>query len=336
MCVHSKEALETRLKEKEKGVANEPEEQQPTPKGYSRDGISPAGNDLGHSSFSSNAFTGDFSEDHHWMMPLSPAQRLASSELEGLQDANLDYDFLTMGQSSVGALLTPIIRNDLYVATWILIRAGNSDARYSRDQLYFDRAHVFTPMLQKFRYLSWSKQLTKTKEKTCLQYSMWSLAASLSSQFHFIQDGLYAEARKLLDDLDAGRQEADSIPLEQVQAWILLSIYEFTSVNCQRGQVSTGRAFRLAQLMKLHEIDTPAAPRGQGDWIDIESARRTFWIAFIIDRFTSVYDTLPLTFNEHQVSLSPYVNTLGGYSGDISDWCLYRLARVYQSRTPIS
>lgn len=158
-------------------------------------------------------------------------------------------------------------------------------------------------MILKSRYLGWSKQPNKTKEKTCLQYAMWSLAASLSSQFHFIQADLYMEARKILDDLDAGRQEVDPIPLEQVQAWLLLSMYEFTSVNCRRGQVSLGRAYRLIQLMKLHEMDGPSAAYNQGDWIEVESARRTFWVAFIIDRFTSAYETLPLTFNEQQVRL---------------------------------
>lgn len=186
-----------------------------------------------------------------------------------------------------------------------------SDTRHSSDQLYFDRAHIFAPMILKSRYLGWSKQPNKTKEKMCLQYAMWSLAASLSSQFHFIQADLYIEARKILDDLDAGRQEVDPIPLEQVQAWLLLSMYEFTSVNCRRGQVSLGRAYRLIQLMKLHEMDGPSAAYSQGDWIEVESARRTFWVAFIIDRFTSAYETLPLTFNEQQVRLFTYLKPSG-------------------------
>lgn len=166
---------------------------------------------------------------------------------------------------------------------------------------------------------------------------MWTLAASLSSQFQFIRGELYTEARQLLDALEmdtfgggnngvgggsgSSTSSISSSPtnsidipgpkggIEQVQAWILLSIYEFMSDDYQRGLVSAGRAFRLVQLMRLHEIDRRPATNLQGDWIDIESTRRTFWLAYTIDRFTSVNDELPLTFNEHEVceelSLSP-------------------------------
>lgn len=162
-------------------------------------------------------------------------------------------------------------------------------------------------MLQKFRYLSWSRQPGKTKERTCLQYAMWTLASSVSSQFQLIRLDLYAEARQLLESLDVHSQDHQC--LEQVQAWILLSIYELTSNMCnyQRGMVSAGRAFRLVQLMRLNEMDGPshAAMGGQAtgeyDWIDIESMRRTFWVAYTIDRFTSAIDGLPLTFNERHV-----------------------------------
>ena len=147
----------------------------------------------------------------------------------------------------------------------------------------------------------------------CLQYAMWVLAASLSSQFQLIRRDLYTEARHLLDTLETDCQDNQTYPncicIEQVQAWILLAIYELTSDTCnyQRGMVSAGRAFRLVQLMRLYEIDghnhvgTSCQGQGQGDWIDIESMRRTFWMAYTLDRSTSAIDGLPLTFNERQV-----------------------------------
>lgn len=158
-------------------------------------------------------------------------------------------------------------------------------------------------MLQKFRYLSWSKQLNKTEEKSCLQYAMWTLAAALSSQFQFLRGELYAEARQSLDTLEMENQEKC---IERVQAWLLLSLYEFMSGLYQRGLVSVGRAFRLIQLMRLHEIDRHPITGGQGDLIDIESTRRTFWIAYIIDRFTSAHDNLSLAFNENEVRVATH------------------------------
>jgi hypothetical protein len=156
-------------------------------------------------------------------------------------------------------------------------------------------------MLQKFRYLSWSKQLDKTKQKVCLQYAMWTLAASLSSQFQLLRTELYRETRQLLDALEMDNDESGPKCIEQVQAWILLSIYEFMSHDYQRGLVSAGRAFRLVQLMRLYEIDGNHATNLQGNWVDIESCRRTFWVAYTMDRFMGVHDNLPLTLSESTV-----------------------------------
>lgn len=156
-------------------------------------------------------------------------------------------------------------------------------------------------MLQRFRYLLWSKQPNKTRGKICLQYAMWTLAAALSSQFQFLRGELYTEARQSLDALE---MENPDMCIERVQAWLLLSLYEFMSDLYQRGLVSVGRAFRLVQLMRLHEIDKLPITGGQGDLIDIESIRRTFWMAYTIDRFTSAQDNLSLAINEKQVSLA--------------------------------
>lgn len=179
------------------------------------------------------------------------------------------------------------------------------------DQLYFDRVHVFAPILHKFRYLSWARRPDKSKQRTCLQYAMWTLAASLSSQFQLLRVDLYAEARQRLDALEKDHEDTQTFCIEHVQAWTLLAIYELTTNACKyrRGMVSAGRAFRLVQLMRLNAIDGPdhaaiswaSQCGGQGDWIDIESGRRTFWVVYTIDRFTSALDGLPLTFSEQQV-----------------------------------
>ncbi|TGJ85570.1 hypothetical protein E0Z10_g3192 [Xylaria hypoxylon] len=179
------------------------------------------------------------------------------------------------------------------------------------NQLYFDRVHTFAPILQKSRYLSWSKQPGKTKQKLCLQYTMWILAASFSSQFQVLRSNLYNEARHLLDTLDTDTEINQgynhSIHIEQVQAWVLMAMYELTSdaSNYQRGLVDVGRAFRLIQVMKLHEIDgysqVSSSPHDDHDWVDKESIRRTFWLAYTMDRFTSAIDGVPLTLNEQQI-----------------------------------
>lgn len=66
-----------------------------------------------------------------------------------------------------------------------------------RDQLYFDRVHAFAPILQESRYLPWPREQDKSKPRMCLQYAMWTMAASLSTQFQLERRSLYTEARVL-------------------------------------------------------------------------------------------------------------------------------------------
>ncbi|KAK6218925.1 Transcription factor [Colletotrichum tabaci] len=202
----------------------------------------------------------------------------------------------------------------------------NSMACADLDQLYFDRVHPFAPILQESRYSSWSKRPDKTKPQICLQYAMWTLAASLSTQFQLERRSLYNEARQLLVALEAENQanhiNPNCVSIEQVQAWILLVIYELTNTDCnyQRGILSAGRAFRLVQMMRLYEVDGPGFEHSgqwhdQSDWVNIESMRRTFWLAYTVDRFTSAIDGLPLAFNERQILTrlpAPEVNFLSG------------------------
>ena len=82
--------------------------------------------------------------------------------------------------------------------------------------------------------------------------------------------------------------------------------------------MSAGRALRLIQMMRLYELDMSRTPHtmqldqyqrpltpGQEDWVDIETKRRTFWLAYLIDRFTSMVDGLHMFFDERLVSLEP-------------------------------
>lgn len=187
-----------------------------------------------------------------------------------------------------------------------------------RDQLYFDRAYAFAPIVQTHRYRSWSKQPDKSQQRTCLQHAMWTLASSLSSQFSIEGRKLYAKTRQLLHALESD-ESYHQVSLQQAQAWTLLAIYELTCQDFHRGMMSAGRAFRLIQMMRLYELDAPTTSgtmqleqyhgqltlQGpvQDDWVDVETKRRTFWLAYTIDRFTCMVDGLHMLFDERLVSL---------------------------------
>ncbi|GIC93031.1 fungal specific transcription factor domain-containing protein [Aspergillus udagawae] len=80
--------------------------------------------------------------------------------------------------------------------------------------------------------------------------------------------------------------------------------------------MSAGRALRLVQMMRLYELDMPRTPHtmqldqyqwqltpDQEDWVDIESKRRTFWFAYLIDCFTSLVDGLHMFFDEQLIQV---------------------------------
>ncbi|KAL3479701.1 hypothetical protein BJX99DRAFT_255424 [Aspergillus californicus] len=182
--------------------------------------------------------------------------------------------------------------------------------RADLDQLYFDRVHTFAPILQRWRYHVWSKQQKKSEAQTCLQYAMWTIAAALSAQFRSLRDPLYQETRRMLDALDSqgGRTDATA-GIEQAQAWVLICIYEYMQLSPLQAWMSAGRCSRLVLGMRLYELDDPnntvVMARDQEtsliDWTGLEERRRTFWMAYSLDRFISFHNGLPFTLNEQLI-----------------------------------
>lgn len=110
----------------------------------------------------------------------------------------------------------------------------------------------------------------------------------------------------MLEILEVKDTKVDFIEIERVQAWILLTIYEFMRSCYRQGWMRAGRAFRLVQLMRLYEIDTPGNAANNQDWVEVEEKRRAFWMAYCLDRFVSIRNGWPLTLSEQVVSTKIY------------------------------
>lgn len=121
---------------------------------------------------------------------------------------------------------------------------------------------------------------------------------------------MYNETRQMLEELDMIEDDMGAVRIEQVQAWLLIAYYEFARANYRRGWVSAGRAFRLVQLAKLHEIDSPGNRFEGEDAVLIEERRRTFWVAYCLDRFICMRNRWPLTLVEEVVSDMQLFNCL--------------------------
>ncbi|KAJ5510189.1 hypothetical protein N7453_002292 [Penicillium expansum] len=170
------------------------------------------------------------------------------------------------------------------------------------DQLYFDRVHPVAPMIHQGRYFSWSQRFNKPASYICLQFAMWALAAASSAHLQHMRESLYTRARSGIEALNHDIESTSAACLQAAQAWLLLTHYEFRYMTYRRAWLTAGRAFRIIQLAKLHEIDrlndvsiNMAHPEA---WAEAEEKRRTYWLAYCLDRFLNISDEWPLSLHE--------------------------------------
>lgn len=239
---------------------------------------------------------------------LSPPTTEQIDFLDG--STNLDTYLGLDGSDSSNSLLMPPTLEDPAMPPELELPSTFTlpeSLRSELDQLYFERTHPFVPFLNRHRYLSQSRLPAKSESQICLQHAMWTIASVSSAQLCHIRDSTYEYTRRMLESLEAKDNRSEFADIEHVQARVLLLVYEFMRTNHQRGCISAGRCFRLIQLMRLYEIDPPEnVAKRQGDaeledWIKTECKRRTFWVAYSLDRFINMRHEWPLTLNEQDV-----------------------------------
>ena len=161
------------------------------------------------------------------------------------------------------------------------------------------------PIIHRGRYHSWSGQSCKSESHACLQFAMWTLAACASAHLQHLRESLYGCARSRLEALDNNDDFTDAATLAQAQAWLLLTHYEFRYMPYRQAWITAGRAFRIIRLTELHEINrfsvmaiNLALPE---IWVEIEEKRRTFWLAYCLDRFVNITNEWLLSLHEEMV-----------------------------------
>ncbi|CDM31771.1 Zn(2)-C6 fungal-type DNA-binding domain [Penicillium roqueforti FM164] len=177
----------------------------------------------------------------------------------------------------------------------------------SSDIIEADLVHPVAPMLHQGRYFSWSQRFNKPASHICLQFAMWALAAASSAHLQHMRESLYSRARSGIETLDHDIESRGAACLQAAQAWLLLTHYEFRYMSYRRAWLTAGRAFRIIQLAKLHEIDrlnnisiNMAHPEA---WAEAEEKRRTFWLAYCLDRFLNISDEWPLSLNDEALCI---------------------------------
>lgn len=187
--------------------------------------------------------------------------------------------------------------------------------------------HAVLPILHRRHYFSWADQERPSPAQACLRSAVHMVAAAASAQYRGLSDALYSETRWLLEtqqtptrtrnnslntschkssDFCPGFTTGDEIPLELVQAWLIVAYFELLHVGEHQAMLTAGRAFRLVQLARLYDVDGSIEDKsldllGEIDQRQLEEKRRTFWLAFAFDRFLCSQSEWPLTLQEEPI-----------------------------------
>ncbi|KAG0135364.1 fungal-specific transcription factor domain-containing protein [Tuber indicum] len=195
---------------------------------------------------------------------------------------------------------------------WDMMAMGLEEALPAPDiidslhRTYFEKIHPCLPVLHKGRYLAALDLAPSARPPVALRYAIWTMAASVSEEYSNLQTHFYRHARKYIEDCELKGHGESIISVAASQTWSLIACYEFKLMYFPRAWLSTGRAVRLAQMMGMHRLDGVGldvkqclpAPK---DWTEREERRRTFWIAFCIDRYASIGTGWPMTVEEKDI-----------------------------------
>ena len=145
-----------------------------------------------------------------------------------------------------------------------------------------------------------------------MQYAIWTLASTFSTQSEYLRSRLRAAAVRILDDLESRDVDPCLIEIEHAQARVILLIHDLLKSSFDLGWRGAATCFRLLQYMRLYDIDSPqqiARRTNEAHGEDktyTEELRRAFWVAYSIDCFINLRSGRPLTFQETVVSLLHY------------------------------
>ena len=195
---------------------------------------------------------------------------------------------------------------------WEMIGLGldeplpNQDVINELNQAYFEKVHPSIPMIHAPRYYAAMNLAPHMRPPVCLRYAMWSNAAAVTEKFEQLQEHFYNRARKYIQQDEMKGHGESMITIAHCQTWVLLGTYEFKLMYFPRAWMSAGRGCRMAQMMGLHRLDGSGLDVKQclpppKDWTEREERRRTFWMSFCVDRYSSIGTGWPMAIEEKDI-----------------------------------
>ncbi|TKA81482.1 hypothetical protein B0A55_02939 [Friedmanniomyces simplex] len=222
--------------------------------------------------------------------------------------AQTQYPHSMLGASASGNTTAPAEES----FPWEMIGLGLDEPLPKQDvvnelnQIYFDKIHPSVPMIHRPRYYAAMNLAPHMRPPVCLRYAMWCNAAAVTDKYEALQEHFYYRARKYLQQDEMKGHGESMITTAHCQAWILVATYEFKSMYFPRAWMSSGRGSRMVQMMGLHRLDGVGLDVKQclpppKDWTEREERRRTFWMSFCTDRYSSIGTGWPMSIEERDV-----------------------------------
>lgn len=171
---------------------------------------------------------------------------------------------------------------------------------------YFEKVHPSLPMIHRARFYAAMNLAPNMRPPVCLRYAMWAVAATVLDKYESLHEHFYLRARKYIQQDEMKGHGESLITIAHCQTWVLLGTYEFKQMYFPRAWMSSGRASRMAMMMGLHRLDGAGLDVKQcvappKDWTEREERRRTFWMTFCIDRYSSIGTGWPMSIEESDI-----------------------------------
>ncbi|ORY07864.1 hypothetical protein K493DRAFT_295310 [Basidiobolus meristosporus CBS 931.73] len=163
--------------------------------------------------------------------------------------------------------------------------------------VYFSKINPVFPLLHKGEFM---ERLNRSEQEMpyFLVNAMFSLSAALVSSESMLNkenldaEGFFKKARTLLD------QAYNASSIENAQGLALMSIYYHISQGGVKSWMYSGMAIRMAEDLGLHR--DPDIWNIKLTTAEKETRKRTWWVCYLIDRFSSVCVGRPVSIDDQQ------------------------------------
>lgn len=187
-----------------------------------------------------------------------------------------------------------------------------------RHDTYFKHVHPVVPMIDRLRLTQEFDTVPHPPQLTTLTYAIALVGTTVSDRDLDLEKICYNYCTKFLEMAERSDKDGHLNSLNLLQTYTLLTFYEFRRKSFARAWMNSGRAFRLAEMMGLRQMDRSDEVKGSSNHAaqfqekisltDARERRRTFWVLFALDAYANIRIGSPLSIQEETVLL-PIIKT---------------------------